>query len=57
VIESSLKRAGRDADSNPGGGLLAAAADHLGTHDRIRRPDCDGLTIALATTRCLGYGP
>jgi hypothetical protein len=49
VIESSLKRAGGDAYSDPGGCLPAAAADHIGTHDRIRRADCDGLTIALAT--------
>ena len=61
MIESSLKRTGRDADSDPGGWLLAAAADHIGTHDRIRRADSDGLTIALATTdssaRTAGHEP
>ena len=61
MIESSLKQAGRDADSDPGDWPPAAAADHIGTHDRIRRADRDGLTIALATTdssaRAAGHEP
>jgi len=49
VTESSLKPPGRDAASDPDGCLPAAAADHIGKHDRIRLADRDGPTIALAT--------